>query len=119
MEQLATGYGLIEGPTWDPVRGLIFSDVINGGVQALATSGELTTVVPKRRGVGGIALHENGGLVLGGRDVIFQDFEESNIRVVSIEALNFFHINAIKPSGHLEQAGQHPGNRQVGANLLL
>src|SRR6202008_2614717 len=28
------------------------------------------TVVPKRRGVGGIALHADGGLVLGGRDIV-------------------------------------------------
>ena len=32
MQQVATGYGLIEGPVWDPARGLYFSDVTNGGV---------------------------------------------------------------------------------------
>ena len=32
MQELASGYGLIEGPVWDDKRGLIFSDVINGGV---------------------------------------------------------------------------------------
>jgi sugar lactone lactonase YvrE len=32
MQQVATGYGLIEGPVWAPARGLYFSDVINGGV---------------------------------------------------------------------------------------
>ena len=31
--------------------------------------GEITTVVPKRRGVGGIALHAEGGLVISGRNV--------------------------------------------------
>ena len=29
MERVATGYGLIEGPVWDPQRGLYFSDVLN------------------------------------------------------------------------------------------
>ncbi len=52
MEELATGYGLIEGPVWDDARGLIYSDVINGGVRALGRDGEISTVVPKRRGVG-------------------------------------------------------------------
>ena len=75
MEELATGYGLIEGPIWDDGRGLIFSDVINGGVFALPESGEISTVVPKRRGVGGIAPHADGGLVLGGKNIIYQDFE--------------------------------------------
>ena len=44
MQQVATGYGLIEGPVWDPARGLYFSDVINGGVPD--THGWLTYVYP-------------------------------------------------------------------------
>ena len=34
-----------------------------------APDGAITTVVEKRRGVGGIALHAEGGLVLSGRDI--------------------------------------------------
>lgn len=77
MEELATGFGLIEGPVWDGARGLIFSDVMNGGVWALAADGRVENIVPKRRGVGGMALHADGGLVLSGRDVIFQPFDGS------------------------------------------
>ncbi len=77
MDELTTGYGLIEGPVWDQARGLIFADVVNGGVRALAPDGRLTTIVAKRRGVGGMASHADGGLVLGGRDIIFQDFDAS------------------------------------------
>jgi D-xylonolactonase len=69
MERLATGYGLIEGPVWDPARGLFFSDVSNGGVHLLDRSGKVTLVLPKRRGIGGMALHASGGLVVGGRDI--------------------------------------------------
>ncbi len=69
MEQLATGYGLIEGPVWDPQRGLLFSDVENGGVYCLSPSGAITTVVEHRRGIGGMALHADGGLVVSGRNV--------------------------------------------------
>ena len=82
MEALATGYGLIEGPVWDDERGLLFSDVLNGGVFALAADGTVTTVVPKRRGVGGMALHADGGLILGGKDIVFQDFAGNPARVV-------------------------------------
>ena len=32
MEPLAAGYGLIEGLAWDAARGLLFSDVIGGGL---------------------------------------------------------------------------------------
>ncbi len=69
MQQVATGYGLIEDPVWDPAHGLYFSDVLNGGVFLLDRAGKVSQVVPKRRGIGGMALHEKGGLVAGGRDI--------------------------------------------------
>lgn len=69
MEQLATGFGLVEGPVWDPDRGLYFSDVANGGVHLLDRSGKVSVVLPKRRGIGGMALHASGGLIVGGRDI--------------------------------------------------
>src|SRR6201986_3633368 len=69
MERVATGYGLIEGPVWDPLHGLYFSDVLNGGVFLLDRAGAISTAVPKRRGIGGMALHTSGGLVVGGRDI--------------------------------------------------
>ena len=69
FETLASGFGLVEGPTADDRGGLFFSDVLKGGVYRLDASGALSTVVPKRRGVGGIALHADGGLVIGGRDI--------------------------------------------------
>ena len=71
MQQVATGYGLIEGPVWDPARGLYYSDVVNGGVYLLNRAGATSQVVPKRRGIGGMALHEKGGLVVGGRDIAY------------------------------------------------
>ena len=69
MQQLATGYGLIEGPVWDSSRGLYFSDVLNGGVFLLDRADQVSVAVPKRRGIGGMALHASGGLVVGGRDI--------------------------------------------------
>ena len=69
MDQLASGYGLIEGPVWDPARGLLFSDVVNGGVFCLDGGGEVRPVIAHRRGIGGMALHEGGGLVVSGRNV--------------------------------------------------
>lgn len=69
MQEIATGYGLVEGPVWDPAKGLYFSDVLGGGVYLLDRTDKVTTVIPRRRGVGGIALHADGGLVVGGRDI--------------------------------------------------
>jgi D-xylonolactonase len=73
MQQMATGYSLIEAPIWDANRGLYFSDVLNGGVHLLGKDGKISTVLPKRRGIGGMALHANGGLVVGGRDIALVD----------------------------------------------
>ena len=69
LETLCFGYGLIEGPRADGAGNLYFSDVTNGGVYRRAADGEITTVVPRRRGVGGIALHAEGGLVISGKNV--------------------------------------------------
>jgi len=71
MQPVATGYGLVEAPFWDCAKGLYFSDVQNGGVRLLGLDGRISEIVPKRRGVGGMALHADGGLVMGGRDIAF------------------------------------------------
>jgi D-xylonolactonase len=75
MERCAEGYGLIEGPVWDPGRGLLFSDVLAGGVFCLGLDGAVTTVFEHRRGIGGMALHEAGGLVVSGRNLSYKPFD--------------------------------------------
>ena len=56
MEKCAEGYGLIEGPVWDSERGLLFSDVLFGGVFCLELDGAVASVFEHRRGIGGMAL---------------------------------------------------------------
>ena len=75
MQPLAKGYGLIEGPVWDSQRGLLFSDVLVGGVYALSRDGAVSSVFEHRRGIGGMALHTAGGLVVSGRNVSFKSFD--------------------------------------------
>jgi gluconolactonase len=67
---LASGYGLAEAPTIDVDGSLLFSDVLGGGIHRIALDGTVSTVVPKRRGVGGMALHAAGGIVCSGRDIV-------------------------------------------------
>ena len=43
-ELLTRGYGLIEGPVWDPARGLLFSDVLGGGVFCLDACGSVSVI---------------------------------------------------------------------------
>jgi gluconolactonase len=70
FDVIASGYGLVEGPTIAPGGGVYFSDVLGGGVYRADPSGAIDTVVPKRRGVGGIAVHADGGVVCSGRDIV-------------------------------------------------
>jgi len=69
FERLAGGFGLVEGPRVDDADRLYFSDARGGGVYCRAPTGDIETVVPKRRGVGGIAIHADGGIVISGRDI--------------------------------------------------
>ena len=88
MEQVATGYGLIEGPVWDPAKGLYFSDVLNGGVHLLDRAGKISLAVPKRRGIGGMALHESGGLIVGGRDIAWVSLKDGTTKpLLSLDAI--------------------------------
>jgi gluconolactonase len=52
---------------------LYFSDVRRGGVYRRDPDGRITTLIPRRKGVGGIALHADGGIVFSGRDLSVQD----------------------------------------------
>ena len=97
MDELASGFGLLEGPTVDPQGGVYFSDVIQGGVYRWSPAG-VEQVVPKRRGIGGIALHEDGGLVLTGRDVVH--IREGDTRVVlDVEGVTGFNDLGTAPDG--------------------
>lgn len=75
MEKLASGYGLIEGPVWVPGRGLLYSDVLFGGVYQVDATGNVSTVFEHRKGIGGMALHESGGMVVSGRNISFKPFD--------------------------------------------
>ncbi len=88
MERVATGYGLIEGPVWDPAKGLYFSDVFNGGVHLLDRAGKISLAVPKRRGIGGMALHASGGLIVGGRDIAWVSLTDGSMEsLLSLDAI--------------------------------
>lgn len=67
---LAFGYGLLEAPRVDERDRIYFSDVPNGGVYRRNPDGKIDTVLPKRKGVGGMMFNEGGGIVMTGRGLI-------------------------------------------------
>lgn len=76
-EPVADGYGLVEGPAWHDDYGLMFSDVIFGGVYSVNDRKEVEPVFEHRRGIGGMAIHAEGGLIVSGKNVSLKRFGES------------------------------------------
>ena len=122
MERLAAGFGLLEGPTWHSGLGLIFSDVDNGGVFALGAGGEIETLVEHRRGIGGIALHADGGLVVGGRNIAHKRGDETLVLLgqdsvdgivgfndLTTDTLGRIYVGSLGASPFAEDAGQTTG----------
>lgn len=76
---------LFEAPLFDVSRGLIFSDARLGGVFSLSSTLELQTVVEHRRGIGGLAPHESGGLIVTGRNVAHKELgSEASLSATSV-----------------------------------
>jgi xylono-1,5-lactonase len=100
LETLARGFGLAEGPCAAADGSVYFSDVLGGGVHRWTPDGEVTTVVPKRRGVGGIVLHADGGVVVSGREVLHVHDGESRV-LLAAEGVAGFNDMAADGGGRL------------------
>ena len=100
MEALAWGYGLVEGPTFARDGSIYFSDVLGGGVHRWSPDGAVETVVPKRRGVGGMCLHADGGLVVSGRDVSHVKDGETRT-LLALEGVTGFNDMATDSAGRV------------------
>ncbi len=72
MKVLTSGFGLLEGPVWDPELGLIVADANKGGAFRVRSDGTVSTVFEHRKGIGGMARHESGGLVISGRNIAYK-----------------------------------------------
>jgi sugar lactone lactonase YvrE len=101
MERIASGYALAEAPVATPDGGLYFSDALAGGVFHFSpATGAVETVVEKRRGVGGMARHADGGLVMSGRDVVHVRGDESRT-LYADPALGGINDLCVDPDGHV------------------
>jgi D-xylonolactonase len=85
FETLASGYGLLEAPRVDEQDRLYFSDIPNGGVYRRNPNGSIDTVIPKRKGVGGMMFNQGGGIVCTGRGLILFDEKTGQSRNLFIE----------------------------------
>lgn len=101
FETLATGgFGLLEAPCWDGNGGVYFSDVLQGGVRRWSDGG-VEDVLPKRRGIGGMCLHADGGLVVSGRNVLHVRDGEQRVLLGELEGVTGFNDLATDSDGRV------------------
>jgi gluconolactonase len=100
VEVLASGYGLLEAPTVDDDGSVYFSDVLGGGVHRWSQAGSVEVVIPKRRGIGGMCLHADGGLVVSGRDVVHVHDQQSRT-LLELDGVAGFNDLAPAPDGSI------------------
>ena len=103
IEILSSGYTLVEAPRVDEQGRLYFSDVRgNGGVYRRDSQGGVEMLIPKRKGVGGLALNEGGGFVCGGRGLIYWDEKTRQSRDVftQFEGRTLKGLNDLQPDDH-------------------
>ena len=89
LEPLAWGYVLVEGPRTDANNNLYFTDAMGGGVYRRSPDGEVETLVERRKMVGGLALHRDGGFIMTGPTVAhWKDGEERVL--LDLDGVNSF-----------------------------
>ncbi len=70
MERIGSGFALAEAPVVTSDEVLLVSDVLGGGVRRFdRDGGELTPLLDRRRGIGGMAIDSGGSVVVSGRDL--------------------------------------------------
>ncbi|MFG1794793.1 SMP-30/gluconolactonase/LRE family protein [Nocardia sp. NPDC049149] len=97
--ELYSTTGLLEAPLVQSDGGVLFSNVTGGGVFR-HHDGETTTAVDRRRGVGGLAQHADGGLIVTGRDLVYADAGVLHT-VLTVDGATGFNDVAVGPDGSL------------------
>ena len=65
FEQVASGFCLIEAPRWDGAN-LWFTDILLGGFRRLNADGSVDAWLTERTTVGGLALNDDGAMIVSG-----------------------------------------------------
>jgi gluconolactonase len=95
-------HGLLEAPRPGADGEILYSDVLAGGVYSVPVAGdrEPETVLPKRRGIGGLMPHRDGGIVVTGRDVVHVDGERQR-QLLALDGVTGFNDIATDSAGRL------------------
>jgi sugar lactone lactonase YvrE len=92
-------HGLLEAPRLAEGRVVLYSDVTSGGVYSVSPGGEVSKVVPKRRGVGGLVEHCAGGVVFSGRTLLHRDGSGEDRELLAADDVAGFNDLSTTPEG--------------------
>ena len=95
LEPILSGFAFIEGPRADEQGNLYFSDVMLGGIHKRSADGRVTSFLPDRKWIGGLALNENGGIVCSGHGGLWYVDERTGASRPLLDRIDGAAINAI------------------------
>lgn len=127
MKRLLSGMVLLEAARWLPGHGgLVFSDMLGGGVYALR--GEPRTlrggpvkaepVIEHRKGIGGLVPHADGGLVVSGRNVTHKRADGSGVVLLETAGDEQFFNDLTADSDGRLYIGSVPKDHEAGTGRL-
>lgn len=94
MNRIAGGFVLAEAPLFDRHDGsVIVSDAVGGGLWRVREGHDVVNMVPHRRGIGGAALHVQGGVVVSGRNVAHKRNGDTTVLLSQDDHTGFTHFN--------------------------
>ena len=94
-------HSLLEGPRIAPGGALIYSDVIQGGLWCCRVDGTIEELLPRRRGIGGVVAHADGGWVISGRSILHIGPDGAQRELLSDPEVPGYNDLGATPSGEL------------------
>ncbi|MFI9407211.1 SMP-30/gluconolactonase/LRE family protein [Nocardia sp. NPDC052316] len=117
---LYTTTGLLEAPLVEPDRSVLFADVTGGGIYRHRDN-RTETVLAARRGIGGLARHRDGGIVMSGRDLSYVGIDAVTRQILTVDGATGFNDVTVAADGalyagvlrHRPQRGESAGPSEV------
>jgi sugar lactone lactonase YvrE len=118
---LRRAHTLLEGPRMGVGGELVYSDVIAGGLFSCSPDGEVSELLERRRGIGGVMPHAAGGWVISGRTVIHLQSDGSKRELLAQDGACGYNDLFATPSGDLlagelryrPMAGEEPRDGRI------
>jgi sugar lactone lactonase YvrE len=101
MAVLERPHSLLEGPRITADGALVYSDVIAGGLWACEPDGTVVELLGKRRGIGGVLAHADGGWVISGKSIVHVQGDGSQRELMSDPAVPGYNDLGTTPAGDL------------------